>query len=60
MLNPSNGASRAMDHHHHWLIAEPEGATSTGVCKQCGEVRVFRNWLPEADVITRTERVLAA
>jgi len=49
-----------MDHHHHWLIAEPEGATSTGVCKQCGEVRVFRNWLPEADVITRTERVLAA
>ena len=28
---------------HHWVIAAPEGATSMGHCKVCGEVREFRN-----------------
>ena len=30
---------------HHWLIDAPQGATSTGVCKLCGEVREFCNSL---------------
>jgi len=28
---------------HHWKIASPRGALSTGVCKRCGEEREFRN-----------------
>ena len=28
---------------HHWVIAAPEGATSMGRCKRCGEVKEFRN-----------------
>jgi hypothetical protein len=28
---------------HHWLIDSPQGATSMGRCKICGEVREFRN-----------------
>jgi hypothetical protein len=28
---------------HHWLIDTPHGATSTGRCKVCGEIREFRN-----------------
>lgn len=28
---------------HHWRIAPPNGATSVGTCKYCGEVREFRN-----------------
>jgi hypothetical protein len=28
---------------HHWVIASPEGATSIGTCKVCGEIREFRN-----------------
>ena len=28
---------------HHWIIATPQGATSLGRCKRCGEQREFRN-----------------
>ena len=28
---------------HHWLIESPQGATSFGRCKVCGEVKEFRN-----------------
>ncbi len=28
---------------HHWLIESPQGATSMGRCKVCGEAREFRN-----------------
>ena len=28
---------------HHWVIESPQGATSTGRCKLCNEVREFRN-----------------
>ena len=48
------------DHNHHWRIEEANGPTSRGYCRLCGEVREFRNWLPEMDVTTRTERELAA
>ncbi|MBI2871744.1 MAG: hypothetical protein HYY00_00970 [Chloroflexi bacterium] len=28
---------------HYWLIASPNGPTSQGVCKVCGEAREFKN-----------------
>jgi len=28
---------------HHWKIESPNGATSSGVCKLCGEVKEFSN-----------------
>jgi len=28
---------------HHWIIETPHGATSKGVCKQCGAARRFPN-----------------
>ena len=28
---------------HHWVIDTPNGASSTGHCKRCGENREFRN-----------------
>jgi hypothetical protein len=28
---------------HHWVIESPQGATSQGRCKNCNEVREFRN-----------------
>jgi hypothetical protein len=28
---------------HHWIIATPQGATSLGRCRVCGEQREFRN-----------------
>ena len=31
---------------HHWLIESPNGPTSRGVCKLCGERGEFRNSMP--------------
>jgi hypothetical protein len=31
---------------HHWVIESPSGATSTGICKHCGSVKEFNNYLP--------------
>lgn len=28
---------------HHWVIESPQGATSHGICKVCGEERDFQN-----------------
>ena len=28
---------------HHWVIESPQGATSAGRCKLCGEIKEFRN-----------------
>ena len=28
---------------HHWLIETPEGPTSLGICRLCGEERMFEN-----------------
>lgn len=28
---------------HHWVIEPPNGRTSSGVCKRCGEHRDFAN-----------------
>ena len=29
---------------HHWIIGDPEGPTSSGVCKHCGAKRDFMNY----------------
>jgi len=47
-------------HAHHWVIAEPEGAMSEGVCVTCQARRLFRNAPVEAIVTTRAEREFAA
>ncbi len=28
---------------HHWIIESPNGRTSAGVCKRCGDTRDFAN-----------------
>ena len=48
------------DHMHRWRIDEPNGPTSTGVCKVCGIEKTFRNWLPDMDFITNEEHRVAA
>ena len=32
---------------HHWVIESPEKATSKGVCKLCGQVKIFENIIEE-------------
>ena len=48
------------DHYHRWRIDEPNGPTSTGVCKVCGATKNFKNWLSDMDFITNEEHRLAA
>lgn len=43
------------DHAHRWRIDEPDGPTSQGVCKACGTLRTFRNWLHETDFVTNVD-----
>jgi hypothetical protein len=31
---------------HHWMIESPNGPTSMGVCKICGERSEFKNSMP--------------
>ncbi len=31
---------------HYWIIESPKGPTSRGVCKYCGAVREFKNYMP--------------
>ncbi len=28
---------------HHWMIEAPNGPTSLGTCRDCGEAREFKN-----------------
>lgn len=50
----------APDHFHRWLIDEPNGPMSTGVCKVCGATKRFKNWLSDMDFITNEEHRSAA
>ncbi len=34
-------------HAHYWIIETPDGLTSKGVCKRCGETRTFPNAMRE-------------
>jgi hypothetical protein len=31
---------------HYWVIESPQGPVSRGVCKYCGAVNEFRNYMP--------------
>lgn len=42
------GALAAPQCQHHWLIESPQGATSWGFCKRCGERRQFMNSASDA------------
>ena len=44
-VSPANNPT----HVHHWLIEEANGPLSRGICKTCGELRAFRNWIEEID-----------
>ncbi|MFH1650805.1 MAG: hypothetical protein ABID87_01695 [Chloroflexota bacterium] len=33
---------------HFWVIESPNGPTSVGTCKRCGERREFMNIVPQA------------
>jgi len=34
--------------HHYWLIDSPTGRISKGVCKSCGEEKVFKNYFRDS------------
>ncbi|MGD9933134.1 MAG: hypothetical protein AB7T37_05385 [Dehalococcoidia bacterium] len=40
-LHDTNGLSPVC--RHHWVIETPNGSTSGGRCKRCGEAKAFRN-----------------
>ncbi len=33
---------------HHWLIQAADGPTSGGMCRICGEIREFKNYVETA------------
>ena len=49
------------DCNHHWVIDSPNGPTSTGRCRVCGEIREFKNsiqitsWESEGNHLHRTQ-----
>jgi hypothetical protein len=49
-----------IEHAHHWVIAEPTGMMSEGVCLHCHARKLFRNAPIETNVTTRAEREFAA
>lgn len=44
---PHNSHIRKKDCHHFWLIQEPDGPTSEGICKYCGAKDTFFNYIPD-------------
>ena len=46
---------------HHWVIDSPNGPTSTGTCRDCGEIREFKNsiqitsWESEGNHLNRAQ-----
>ncbi len=56
----ASAAVETSDHLHRWRIEEPNGPTSTGVCKVCGTEKIFKNWLSDMDFITNEEHRVAA
>lgn len=37
--------TKSTDCQHHWIIEAPNGPTSAGECRACGEIRDFANYL---------------
>ena len=48
---------------HHWVIESPNGPTSVGQCRTCGEVREFKNsiqitsWESEGSHLHRNQTI---
>lgn len=36
---------------HHWTIETPNGQFSRGICKNCGEEKLFRNSLRDSNPV---------
>lgn len=34
---------------HHWIIAPQRSQYSEGICRICGETRLFDNWIHDND-----------
>lgn len=45
--------------HHYWVIEMANGPQSQGVCRHCGEEKVFLNTIPDFAVIKRHTRPIA-
>jgi len=39
---------------HYWILPEPDGETCIGICKFCGEKRIFYNGLPKIKMVNLT------
>ena len=46
------------DCNHYWVIEVANGPTSSGVCKYCGEIKVFLNAFPPANPLKRQNNPL--
>lgn len=48
MANPAEPPAKAGEQgcRHYWVIESPNGPTSLGTCKWCGQLREFRNSFP--------------
>jgi hypothetical protein len=57
IIAPKPRASR-LHCKHHWVIEGPNGPTSAGVCKLCGEQRLFYND-PEQALLQPVEEPVA-
>ena len=44
--------------HHYWIIEVANGPTSEGVCKHCGETKIFYNSMPDFSVPKRDKSPL--
>jgi hypothetical protein len=43
MPNATSPDARAVPCRHHWVIETPDGPTSEGRCKRCGQRKSFLN-----------------
>ena len=55
-LELTHAVQQFQGHAHRWRIEEPNGPESIGRCRECGETKVFRNWLDEPPVFGNEPR----
>ncbi len=54
------------DCNHHWVIESPNGPTSVGRCRACGEIREFKNsiqitsWESEGNHVQRSQTLTSS
>ena len=42
-----DGQQRTGSCRHYWIIESPRGPVSSGLCRDCGEGREFKNYIEE-------------